>query len=580
MAAAYARGVEHLKCVERLAIFASCALTLVACTNAAALPGNYTFLNHSATGTNLKPATQTFVLVADNQTQHLYGEPLWMRGGLAPIVQHSSVRPLQLDLYGQDLLKWTLQNAQNNQMPIIHLGDGLNFSCKREMTKFFALMKGATAPTAAEPQVPWVMTPGNHDGYFFGNEGLAPGRWDAACANADGPVSHAEFIAEYLSVIAQESPTIGRLVGPRGSSVVPPSQNNQGPLLEGISWNLVPNKPWLSYVTQVVNMTAPDAPVKVVGLLLDTSEYDDAPVLISDNRHAQYDAGETGNIGDDQSSAAEELLSASVPPGAPRPIVVIMGHHPFNALTYSAQAIIERLRSEYFVPLYVSAHNHNAQYFVNKTEPAKSTQAYNWLELNLGSVLDWVPEYREFSLQQDRGSGDIEILTPQRKLQDQWPVGHDADPAWEAKPESERYYLSILNIHGICASFGQPACQNDMQRKLMNIALYEAQYALQHFPTTSSTVWPKYGKTVLTSDAAIQAVITQLLGPNAALAAETLFAQQLQDFSEARVAADNNGKTYANYRLWQAIWASQQMRARTRVPDPNQAYFMLPREPQ
>jgi hypothetical protein len=89
--------VAPLPLFKTLTIFAGCALATLSCANAASVPGRYTLLISSAKGAGWKPVTQTFVLVADNQTQHLYGDPLWMRGGLAPIVMHAAVRPLQLE---------------------------------------------------------------------------------------------------------------------------------------------------------------------------------------------------------------------------------------------------------------------------------------------------------------------------------------------------------------------------------------------------------------------------------------------------------------------------------------------------
>ena len=52
--------------------------------------------------------TKNVMLVADNQLNHLYGEPIWMRSQFVTKVVSVSIRPVQQDLFGQDILRWVL----------------------------------------------------------------------------------------------------------------------------------------------------------------------------------------------------------------------------------------------------------------------------------------------------------------------------------------------------------------------------------------------------------------------------------------------------------------------------------------
>jgi hypothetical protein len=48
-----------------------------------------------------------------------------MRSEITDKLVRTAIRPVQLDLYGQDLLKWMIKRYGSNR-PIIHLGDALD----------------------------------------------------------------------------------------------------------------------------------------------------------------------------------------------------------------------------------------------------------------------------------------------------------------------------------------------------------------------------------------------------------------------------------------------------------------------
>jgi hypothetical protein len=506
--------------------------------------------------------------VADNQTQHLYNDPFLMRSKIGVGLVGASVRPVQLDLYGQDLLRWVIDYdiKGKTQTPIIHLGDGLNFSCAVEMQRFFESMDRAT-----QGQLPWVMAPGNHDGYFFGNEASST-FWNTACKRGGGPVDHSSFIRQYLAVIQKEF-KLPSLQGERWQSSAP-APGQPTPFLDSMEWHIDSQRHYLSWIVQLVNLSESDPTLpRVYALLFDTSEYEQPPTLIANSK--QVDAGSTGSILRDQIEAAQRLLDAhsnSAP--SEKPVILLMGHHNFGALTEPTQKAIQALREKYHVALYVSAHTHHSQYFENGDS--------RWLELNLGSVLDWTPEYRTLSLNQSQDKKQIELKTPQHLLEADWAKGtegtpHAADPTWQAKPGEPRYYMSFLEAGTFCVKGGL-VCSSQMQQKLMETELEEIKYSISIFKTTSSRRWPQNTQ----SDQDVLAAIGAAKASHD-VTRETELAQQLQAFDEERVAVPSDaspesqpGERHGEYRLWQALYASMRMRTRVTLPDSGQGFFVFP----
>ena len=123
------------------------------------LPADWSILVGQPTGTVL---TDSIVLVADNQLHNIYSDPVKLfRTAFTDKLISTSIRPALQDFYGQDVLHYVVSEEFEDR-PIVHLGDACDFSCTGEFAKFFSIMKSADGE--------WVMAPGNHDGYFFGNE--------------------------------------------------------------------------------------------------------------------------------------------------------------------------------------------------------------------------------------------------------------------------------------------------------------------------------------------------------------------------------------------------------------------------
>jgi hypothetical protein len=140
-------------------------------------------------------------LVADNQLHNVYGEPVQLlRSGLADKIVPTAIRPVQLDFYGQDFLKWLVE-SRGKRYRIVHIGDANDFSCTGEFKRFAEIMRQAKKG--------WVMAPGNHEGFFFGNEhrDATNDDWLAACSNAGDPMTKDVFVRLYLaSLVLQHGP--------------------------------------------------------------------------------------------------------------------------------------------------------------------------------------------------------------------------------------------------------------------------------------------------------------------------------------------------------------------------------------
>ena len=132
-------------------------LLMTCCERKLSLSERYEILPEKPDGFAL---SKNVILVADNQHNYLYGDPVWLRSGLTDKFVKVAIRPVQQDLYGQDMLRWVLE-LYGSRMPVIHLGDACNMACSGEFEEFLEIMSAATKP--------WVMAPGNHDAYLFGN---------------------------------------------------------------------------------------------------------------------------------------------------------------------------------------------------------------------------------------------------------------------------------------------------------------------------------------------------------------------------------------------------------------------------
>lgn len=121
-----------------------------ACTPKLSLSERYEILPEKPQGFSL---TKNVILVADNQLNYLYGDPIWLRSGFTAKLVKVAIRPVQQDLYGQDILRWVL-TTYGSRLPVIHLGDAANMACSGEFEAFLEVMSAASKTLGDGPRQP------------------------------------------------------------------------------------------------------------------------------------------------------------------------------------------------------------------------------------------------------------------------------------------------------------------------------------------------------------------------------------------------------------------------------------------
>ncbi|MEZ4427988.1 MAG: metallophosphoesterase [Nannocystaceae bacterium] len=536
------------------------ALTLaVGCQRSPSLATPYAL---PLTEPNGRALTGRFLLVSDNQLHHLYGDPYWTRTQIADRVIPSAIRPVQLDLFGRDLLRWALERPSARKKPIIHLGDATDIACVDELTAFFAVMRRATSA--------WFMAPGNHDMYFVGNGVFSPRHWQRACKRAGGPLDKNTFINMYLDQglggqDLTDWPGIAALTQHRARARERGRFARPGSLLTGVTWDLDERRPWRSYLVQRLELSWAKQKTPVIAILLDTNQYHSKPSLLPLPPLA-YNAGLKGSLLDDQLAAVEELLD-----GPEEQLVLLMGHHSYQQLTRKSKARIDALRAEHRVLAYISAHTHAGHYHV-RDEPS-GEQRDSWIELNLGSMIDWPLEYRELVIKEiEDDPRRVTMVTTLHWMHREWfssqEEGQQCDPSWEGPPE---FYVG--------ADAGYAFKSIETQRRVFNALLDTHAALLRSFPTRA----PPLGS--FAGDAAALAELTTARSRLAALKdgdhaalddiAQLLFRLDLYD--RQRQPIDHRGRDL--YRLCQAFWASKYDRVAARQPIVDDVHIVIPKDP-
>ncbi len=528
-------------------------------------------------------------LVGDNQTHNVYNEPVLFRSEVADKLVQSAIRPVQLGLYGPRLLEW-LVDVYLLDTPIIHLGDACDFSCTGEFDRFHSVIKQA--------QGPWVMAPGNHDGFFFGNAHLDPdllGQWRNACANAGEPLTKDIFVSRYLAALSlQQGPDYQALERTLGldtaqaqkmgleeraaaihrswsasvSSSHPvswdfiPDEGNPPPFLEAAAWYIDPREPWKSFVVQRLDLTLyRGTPTVVKAIVVDTANYTERPRFMPG-----LNAGTTGDLTDEQLTIVRGWLKAR----RAGELWVLIGHHPFDELTAKARDALEELRKQAKVPLYVSAHTHDGRYIIH--EDGKQ----QWIELNVGSVLDWPTEFRElhFYKVEDR----LMLRSPRHQVQEE--ISKECDPlarqagtkdpqcvTAEAMPTENDYYLSHERFSDVTGE--------RTEVRLKNVLLAAYARLIRCNPTdkeadqVTTVAWPPG----CTDDDGVLRKI-EAVRKVEGLDEKISLLLQLEAFENSRVTA--NEDQHAIFQRCQAIWASKYDFVHARKPMVDDAYVIFP----
>lgn len=498
--------------------------------------------------------TQNVILLADNQLNYLYGEPIWLRTGLTDKFVKVAIRPVQQDLFGQDMLRWVLE-LYGSQLPVIHLGDATNMACRGEFEAFLEVMSAATKP--------WIMAPGNHDAYLFGNMHFNLGEWSAICRGSDGPMTKDLFVRRYL-ISLQERYENFRAAYPEELPIKGHWRDTSSlvKFLRSVAWEINKKEPWRSFVVQEVDLGLPNSSPPVSAILLDTSQYGSMPTLVP--TPISPNAGVNGDALPDQLKIVENWLKDD-PTG--RKITIFMGHHPFSTIIEYTQEILSSMREDYRIPLYVSAHTHNGEYIPHGGRKGNE----GWLELNIGSIVDWPIEFRTFSIQEIRDQPDKLIFrTELFRIPDCWqwaklmpPMSPVCRDSWEANLGDDAYYLSYMDINSLDPKV--------TQEKLMNSLLHTYTKFLNDVPSDKNNqIWME----CCSSDEKILQEIDKT-SSSYGLEQKIALLKSLDQFVRKRT--PESIRTSRNYRLCQAVWSSKYDKLERRQPIPSDTYISFPR---
>ncbi len=508
--------------------------------------------------------SKRLLLVADNQLNHLYGDPFWLRNELFDKFVPVTIRPVQQDLYGQDILKWVLE-YYGKRHPVVHLGDGTNIACIGEFESFCEIMNTAKQP--------WVMVPGNHDAYLLGNLHNLERDWKSACMEANGPMTKDRFVEEYLNHLKEQNEDFGKYldnhpvlgewpenIGTVSTTLLPAnSEEICKEFLKSVAYKIDRERPYRSYVLQELNLCIGDSDLPVYAILMDSAQYENAPT-IPPIPSISYSAGLSGSMLSDQLEIAERWLS-NAPKG--EKITILMAHHPYSSLITSTSHKIDMFREKYTIPLYVSGHTHQGEYYVQGGDNG-------WIELNVGSIVDWPIEFRTFEIHQIKNDPkNIVIRTPLFRIPDIWdnavpPMKPQCNAVkWEIKEtDAENFYLAH--------NYKYEVDPTKTQKDLLVALLHTYRELLVNVESAEdNTVWVKD----CSND---QAVINAIEGvlKNKDIKEMTSLLITLEGFDKKRKV--RNSLERRDYRLWQAVWASKYDKLEGRKPVVTDPYIRFP----
>jgi len=356
------------------------------------------------------------MVVADNQFTNLLAYPHLIRTKLIDKVISVSIRPPQLDLFSKDMFEYSIKNHAQGKY-LIHLGDALNLGCKNEWKTFTKVIN-----SNADVHKGWVMAPGNHDFFFYGNGGGSrafkktglKNLWEKVC-QTDYPVKKPQkykthllskdvFVEYYLEELEKQNLGFSRnkmkcYIRMAKKDRHEPKTELRVCLYESEDENAFVQKVYsvlplsndlrVSYkalLIQELNLAhnkKGHAPIKAI--LMDSTDYPESPLLpafrLSSGRSfvtASQNAGQVGSFRETQLSVVKNWIEQDS-----NSTFLLMAHHPVDTFNKQSKEGLDKITNQFPNTVYVSAHTHGGH--------TKEYDHFN--ELNLGSMTDFKPQY-------------------------------------------------------------------------------------------------------------------------------------------------------------------------------------------
>lgn len=366
--------------------------------------------------------SKPLLLVADCQIFNIHSMPVPDRNLSAQSMVPTAIRSPQLNLFATEVLRWILADQDTPTEGIVHLGDAQDLACDGEFARFVEVMMSADQP--------WVLAPGNHDCFYFGN--FHPQRhddWRSACHGAGEPLTKDRFVRKYVAALLhQQGPGFAALARSLGledrldlpleelAELLPDQHTWSTPLggegyLDRIEWSIDRERPWRSFILQMIDIGSGPDHIQGHAIVMDSCQYQERPVMLP-NAWESYpmplNTGLTGQMLSDQMRSIrawmEELHDIDSSP-------VLMCHHPvagWEAKTYANMfGLLEQFKKASVI---VTAHTHDGHY-----ETHSLGGDLQLVELNVGSTTDWPMEWRTFQVFLNRELRDGQDLYVQSR---------------------------------------------------------------------------------------------------------------------------------------------------------------------
>jgi hypothetical protein len=383
-----------------------------------------------------KELTQKILIIGDSQ-QRIHGTPVLLTSNLVDqYVTDVTKRPIQQELFSKYLMKYIInQKDGGHDVPVVHLGDMLDVSCKNEWLKVKEILRS---------KKDFVLMPGNHDGFMQGNfyseKQLFISSWAEMCdegrfydnqhmrdfvkgkdcqpcvhhlINTIAPKPY--LINEYLGLVAQSRyrSIAKHLPESKDDEDFGKEWQNEDPqgFLQKIAWVSCSDphdfercNGYKNYLLQLVRLppAEPSSP-PVYLMLLDTAQYSEELDILGKKVLIHKTAGEFGEVQENQRRKALEWLDTVKSENG---LLLLAGHHPFDSLSEQTRNFVLYMADKSGVRFYLSAHTHKGYWVYDRDA--------KMVELNVGSITDWPIHYRDLSIAQ--ASGKIIVKSTHRPI--------------------------------------------------------------------------------------------------------------------------------------------------------------------
>jgi predicted phosphodiesterase len=425
--------------------------------------------------------------ISDNQFHNYLSDPTALRNVIADRFVRVAIRPPLQDLFASDLFLYALEKYSRNNF-VIQLGDALNISCKNEWKRFEESMNTQLAGRRINNG--WVMVPGNHDSFFFGNTlGIQVSEsspvlkaWIDACNTVYPPLREQiakdfiftkdVFVKNYYRNLLNQgkenpidfpklknvdcyfnSQRTKNVWYEKGTAMALCDWQNNNPdgFLQKFRFTYPQRDDvilsYRAYIVQEINLSKFfKGDIKVKGILLDTSDYKNTPTLVTGAIRSmihlpgtKYNAGVNGSLGKDQI----ETIKRWIREDGGNSFYIFMSHHNLVHIDEDSRKKLNEIFQMTKNNLYISSHTHEG--FIKDQGVIK--------EINLGSITDFPNQAMYLSIKdfgKDKGNIGFypNILYITAKNLEKEGVCSQKDFA-DNDPNPNYHYLAYKKLPGI-----------------------------------------------------------------------------------------------------------------------------------